>query len=66
MKRCIALVLLCPKLFSHNAATVFLLTFLSFSVVSLVIETRFAFLNPGKVSPRKKIKFFLVTGPEIS
>ena len=34
-------------------------TFLSFSVAALVIETRFAFLKPGEIPPRKKkLKFF--------
>ena len=34
-------------------------TFLSFSVAALVIETRFTFLKPGEIPPRKKkLKFF--------
>ena len=36
---------------------ILVVTFLSFSVAALVIETRFSFLKPAEISP-KKISFF--------
>ena len=39
------------------AATILVLTFLSFSVAALVIETRFASLKPEEISPTKQLNF---------
>ena len=45
---------------------IFMVTFLSFLAAALVIETRFAFLKPEEVSPRKKFEIFLVKASKIA
>ena len=47
-----------PISFSKVAATILVLTFLSLTVVALLMETRFAFLKPEDICSKQNFKIF--------